>query len=28
MNSTLPGLKNDLKKTGAPWIEGQGLFKN
>jgi len=28
MNSTLPGLENDLKKTGAPWIEGQGLIKN
>ena len=28
VNTTLPGLENDLKKTGAPWIEGQGLIKN
>ena len=28
LNSTLPALENDLKKTGAPWIEGQGLIKN
>ena len=28
VNSTLPGLENDLKKAGAPWIEGQGLIKN
>jgi len=28
INSTLPVLENDLKKTGAPWIEGQGLIKN
>ncbi len=28
VNSTLPGLESDLKKTGAPWIEGQGLIDN
>ena len=28
VNSTLPSLESDLKKTGAPWIEGQGLIKN
>jgi photosystem II stability/assembly factor-like uncharacterized protein len=28
INSTLPGLESDLKKTGAPWIEGQGLIDN
>jgi photosystem II stability/assembly factor-like uncharacterized protein len=28
VNSTLPELENDIKKTGAPWIEGQGLIKN
>ena len=28
VNSTLPGLESDLKKTGAPWIEGQGMIKN
>ncbi|MBT8310420.1 MAG: glycosyl hydrolase, partial [Flavobacteriaceae bacterium] len=28
VNSALPALESDLKKTGAPWIEGQGLIKN
>jgi photosystem II stability/assembly factor-like uncharacterized protein len=28
INGTLPELESDLKKTGAPWIEGQGLIKN
>ena len=28
VNTTLPGLENDLKKAGAPWIEGQGLIEN
>lgn len=28
VNSTLPALENDLKKAGAPWIEGQGLINN
>lgn len=28
VNTTLPGLEEDLKKAGAPWIEGQGLIKN
>ena len=28
VNSTLPALENDLKKAGAPWVEGQGLIKN
>ncbi|WP_108866919.1 VPS10 domain-containing protein [Aquimarina aquimarini] len=28
INSTLPELESDLKKTGAPWVEGQGLIKN
>ena len=28
INTTVPGLQNDLKKTGAPWVEGQGLIKN
>jgi len=28
LNATLPSLENDLKKAGAPWIEGQGLIKN
>ena len=27
VNSTIPALGNDLKKAGAPWIEGQGLIK-
>lgn len=27
INSTLPALESDLKKAGAPWIEGQGLIK-
>ncbi|KZS38981.1 glycosyl hydrolase [Aquimarina aggregata] len=28
INSTLPELESDLKKNGAPWVEGQGLIKN
>ena len=28
VDSTLPELESDLKKAGAPWIEGQGLIKN
>ncbi len=28
VNNTLPALGTDLKATGAPWIEGQGLIKN
>ena len=28
LNTTLPELESDLKKAGAPWIEGQGLIKN
>lgn len=28
VNSTLPDLESDLKKAGAPWVEGQGLIKN
>ena len=28
VNSTLPSLRNKLIKTGAPWIEGQGLIQN
>ena len=28
VNSTLPALENDLKKAGAPWIEGQGLLED
>ena len=28
VNSTLPELESELKKTGAPWIEGQGLINN
>jgi len=27
-NNVLPALELDLKKAGAPWIEGQGLIKN
>ncbi|WP_289644727.1 VPS10 domain-containing protein [Maribacter aestuarii] len=26
--TTLPALEIDLKKAGAPWVEGQGLIKN
>lgn len=26
INTLLPALENDLKKTGVPWIEGQGLI--
>ena len=28
VNSTLPSLRNELIKTGAPWIEGQGLIND
>jgi len=28
VNSTLPILRNELIKTGAPWIEGQGLIQD
>ena len=28
LNETLPKLQSDLQKTGAPWVEGQGLIKN
>jgi len=28
VDSTIPALENDLKKTGAPWVEGQGLIKD
>jgi len=28
ITTTLPALESDVKKTGAPWIEGQGLIKN
>lgn len=28
VNTTLPDLERDLKKTRAPWVEGQGLFNN
>jgi hypothetical protein len=28
ISTTLPALESDLKKTGAPWVEGQGLIKN
>jgi hypothetical protein len=28
VNSTLPELESELKKTGAPWVEGQGLIKD
>ncbi len=27
-DTVLPALEQDLKKAGAPWIEGQGLIKN
>lgn len=27
-NNVLPALELDLKKAGAPWIEGQGLIEN
>ncbi len=26
--NVIPGLEQELKKAGAPWIEGQGLIKN
>ena len=25
---TIPDLEKEIKKAGAPWIEGQGLIKN
>ena len=28
IESELPALESELKKSGAPWIEGQGLIKN
>lgn len=28
IDTTLPALESDLMKTGAPWIEGQGLIEN
>ena len=28
INLTLPSLRNELIKTGAPWIEGQGLIND
>ncbi|WP_394748905.1 WD40/YVTN/BNR-like repeat-containing protein [Spongiimicrobium salis] len=28
MNTTLPALEGELKQSGAPWIEGQGLIEN
>jgi len=28
INTTFPTLEADLKKIGAPWVEGQGLIKN
>lgn len=28
VDNTLPILERDLKSTGAPWIEGQGMIKN
>ena len=28
VNSTLPILRNELIKTGAHWIEGQGLIQD
>ena len=28
LNSTLPSLRNELIKSEAPWIEGQGLIKD
>jgi len=28
LNNTLPALERDLKASGAPWIEGQGLIKD
>jgi len=28
LDSSLPALESDLKKTGAPWVEGQGLIKD
>ncbi|MEP2935309.1 MAG: glycosyl hydrolase [Gilvibacter sp.] len=28
VETTLPILENELKKTGAPWVEGQGMIKD
>jgi len=28
VDNTLPAIERDLKASGAPWIEGQGLIKN
>lgn len=28
LNATLPALEQDVKASGAPWVEGQGLIKN
>lgn len=28
LDSSLPSLESDLKKAGAPWVEGQGLLKD
>ena len=28
IDTTLPGLGTELKKAGAPWVEGQGLIKD
>ena len=28
VKNLLPEIEQDLKKAGAPWIEGQGLIKN
>jgi photosystem II stability/assembly factor-like uncharacterized protein len=28
VNSTLPALERDLKASGAPWVEGQGMIDN
>ena len=25
LDNTLPGIEKDLKSTGAPWVEGQGM---
>jgi len=28
VNATIPSLRKELVKTGAPWIEGQGLIQD
>jgi hypothetical protein len=28
VDTTIPAIEQDLKKAGAPYIEGQGLIKN